>query len=149
MPRRGWGRTYHPTVADSTRSTALRVLVYSNDADTRQQVMAALGRNPHPELPSLEYLEVATAPVVIEQMDAGAIDLAILDGESAPAGGLGIAKQLKDEIAECPPILVLTGRPDDAWLASWSRAEAAVAHPIDPIRLTEAVVTLLRSRSAA
>lgn len=92
---------------------------------------------------------MATAPVVIEQMDAGAIDLAILDGESAPAGGLGIAKQLKDEIAECPPILVLTGRPDDAWLASWSRAEAAVAHPIDPIRLTEAVVTLLRSRSAA
>lgn len=136
-------------MADSTRSTALRVLVYSNDADTRQQVMAALGRNPHPELPTLEYLEVATAPVVIEQMDAGGIDLAILDGESAPAGGLGIAKQLKDEIAECPPILVLTGRPDDAWLASWSRAEAAVAHPIDPIRLTEAVVTLLRSRSAA
>ena len=46
---------------------------------------------------------------------------------------MGLAKQLKDEIADCPPILVLTGRPDDAWLASWSRAEAAVPHPIDPI----------------
>ena len=52
---------------------------------------------------------------------------------------MGLAKQLKDEIADCPPILVLTGRPDDAWLASWSRAEAAVPHPIDPIRLGEAV----------
>nr|WP_228000642.1 hypothetical protein [Nocardia australiensis] len=111
--------------------------------------MLALGSHPHPELPGLEYLEVATAPVVIDQMDAGGIDLAILDGEAAPAGGLGIAKQLKDEIDRCPPVLVLTGRPDDAWLANWSRAEAAVAHPIDPIRLTEAVVTLLRSRSAA
>ncbi|MEU2178389.1 hypothetical protein ABZ552_29620 [Nocardia sp. NPDC019219] len=111
--------------------------------------MQALGKRPSPELPEFEYLEVATAPVVIAQMDAGGIDLAVLDGEASPAGGLGIAKQLKDEVDPCPPLLVLTGRPDDAWLASWSRAEAAVAHPIDPLRLTEAVVALLRSRSAA
>ncbi|WP_082392911.1 Rv3143 family two-component system response regulator [Nocardia arizonensis] len=149
MPRAGASPTYHPTVAESNRSTALRVLVYSNDADTRRQVILALGKHPHPELPALEYVEVATAPVVIEHMDSGGIDLAILDGESTPAGGLGIAKQLKDEIAECPPVLVLTGRPDDAWLANWSRAEAAVAHPIDPIRLTAAVVDLLRSHIAA
>ncbi|QIS12211.1 hypothetical protein F5544_21740 [Nocardia arthritidis] len=136
-------------MADAMRSTPLRVLVYSNDADTRSQVTLALGRQPHPELPAIEYLEVATAPVVIERMDAGGIDLAILDGESVPAGGLGLAKQLKDEIRHCPPILVLTGRPDDAWLANWSRAEAAVSHPIDPIELTDAVVALLRNRSAA
>lgn len=105
--------------------------------------MLALGKRIHPDLPELSYLEVATAPVVIQQMDAGGIDLAILDGEATPAGGMGIAKQLKDEITDCPPILVLTGRPDDAWLASWSRAEAAVPHPIDPIRLGAAVVGLL------
>ena len=29
-------------------------------------------------------------------------------------------------------MLVLTGRPEDAWLATWSRADAAVSHPIDP-----------------
>ncbi|MET9026416.1 hypothetical protein ABZW96_12440 [Nocardia sp. NPDC004168] len=138
-----------PFVADSTRSTPLRVLVYSNDADTRRQVIQALGKRPSAELPEFEYLEVATAPVVIAQLDAGGIDLAVLDGEAAPVGGLGIAKQLKDEVDPCPPLLVLTGRADDAWLASWSRAEAAVAHPIDPLRLTEAVVALLRSRSAA
>ena len=70
--------------------------------------------------------------------------LVILDGEASPVGGMGIAKQLKDEITDCPPVLVLTGRADDAWLANWSRAEAAVPHPIDPIRLGEAVVGLLR-----
>ncbi|MFI9402686.1 hypothetical protein [Nocardia sp. NPDC052316] len=128
---------------------SLRVLVYSNDADTRRQVILALGKHPHPELPEFDYLEVATGPVVIEHMDAGGIDLAILDGESAPTGGLGIAKQLKDEIEHCPPVLVLIGRADDAWLAKWSRAEGTVAHPIDPIRLTEAVVGVLRNRSAA
>lgn len=133
----------------TSHPAALKVLVYSDDVDTRQQVILALGRRPHPDLPELSYVEVATEPVVIENMDAGGISLAILDGEAVPAGGMGIAKQLKDEIYRCPPILVLTGRPQDAWLAAWSRADAAVSHPLDPIRLAEAVVELLRSRVPA
>jgi hypothetical protein len=136
--------------SDSTTTAApLKVLVYSDDVNTRQQVMLALGSRPHPDLPELEYVEVATEPVVISNMDAGHIDLAILDGEAVPAGGLGIAKQLKDEIYDCPPVLVLTGRPQDAWLATWSRAEAACPHPIDPVQLAESVITLLRSRVPA
>jgi DNA-binding NarL/FixJ family response regulator len=135
-------------VSDST-TRKLKVLVYSDDVNTRQQVILALGRRPHPDLPELEYVEVATEPVVIQNMDAGHIDLAVLDGEAVPAGGLGIAKQLKDEIYQCPPIVVLTGRPQDAWLATWSRAEAAVPHPIDPIHLAESVVALLRARVPA
>jgi DNA-binding response OmpR family regulator len=119
--------------------------VYSNNAKTREDVMVALGKQLHPDLPELSYLEVATAPVVIQQVDAGGIDLAILDGEATPVGGMGIAKQLKDEVSQCPPIVVLTGRRDDAWLASWSRAEASVPHPVDPIRLSRTVVGLLRA----
>ena len=130
-------------------SKTLRVLVYSNDVNTRQQVILALGRRPHPDLPEVTYVEVATEPVVIQNMDAGQIDLAILDGETSPAGGMGIAKQLKDEIYQCPPLLVLTGRPQDAWLATWSRADGAVPHPIDPIQLAETVISLLRSRVPA
>jgi len=121
----------------------LKILVYSDNPNTRDQVRTALGRRIHPDLPDLTYLDVATAPVVVSSVDAGGIDLAILDGEATPAGGMGLAKQLKDEVANCPPIVVLTGRPDDAWLASWSRAEATVPHPIDPIRLGEAVVAVL------
>jgi DNA-binding response OmpR family regulator len=127
----------------------LKILVFSDDSNVRQQVIIALGRRPHPDLPEVEYVEVATEPVVIQNMDSGTIALAILDGEAVPAGGMGIAKQLKDEIFRCPPIVVLTGRPQDAWLATWSRAEAAVPHPIDPIQLGETVVGLLRSRLPA
>lgn len=133
----------------SAPSPSLRILVYSDDVDTRQQVILALGRRPHPDLPTVEYVEVATEPVVIQQMDAGGIDLAVLDGEATPAGGMGIARQLKDEIFRCPPLLVLTGRVQDNWLATWSRAEAAVSHPIDPVELAEAVIDLLRSRVPA
>jgi DNA-binding response OmpR family regulator len=130
-------------VADSTNT--LRILVYSDNVQTREEVMRALGKQLHPDLPELTYVEVATGPMVVRQMDAGGIDLAILDGEAAPTGGMGIAKQLKDELEVCPPILVLTGRPDDAWLANWSRAEAAVPHPIDPIVLGRTALGLLRT----
>jgi len=136
-------------VTNASDAERLKILVYSDDADTRDQVILALGRRPHPDLPEAEYVEVATEPVVLQQMDSGTIDLAILDGEAVPAGGMGIAKQLKDEIYQCPPLLVLTGRPQDAWLATWSRAEAAVPHPIDPLVLAEAVKRLLASRVPA
>jgi DNA-binding response OmpR family regulator len=133
----------------SAKEDPLKILVYSDDAHIRSQVILALGRRPHPDLPEAEYVEVATEPVVVQQMDSGTIDLAILDGEAVPAGGMGIAKQMKDEIYQCPPLLVLTGRPQDAWLATWSRADAAVPHPLDPLQLGEAVVRLLSSRVPA
>ncbi|CAA9365041.1 MAG: Two-component transcriptional response regulator, LuxR family [uncultured Nocardioidaceae bacterium] len=127
----------------------LTVLVYSDDATVRNEVRLALGPRPHPDLPALDYLEVATEPMVIAHMDTGTVDLAILDGEAVPAGGLGIARQLKDEIFGCPPLLVLIGRPQDAWLATWSRADAAVLHPIDPLQLADVVTRLVRGRVPA
>ncbi len=126
----------------------LRILVYSDDVTTRQKVITALGKHLHPDLPELSYTEVATEPVVIRQMDAGGVDLAVLDGEATPAGGMGICKQLKDEIAQCPPIVVLTGRADDVWLARWSHADAAVPHPVDQVKLSRVVLELLRARAA-
>jgi DNA-binding response OmpR family regulator len=127
----------------------LQVLVYSDDRTTRESVRLALGKRPAGDLPEIEYTECATEPAVIKAMDKGGIDLAILDGEAVPAGGMGIARQLKDEIFRCPPVLVITGRPQDAWLATWSRAEAAVSHPIDPVRLAEVTADLLRQRIAS
>lgn len=127
----------------------LTVLVYSDDLTVRQAVMTALGRRPAPELPAIEYVEIATEPAVIARMDKGGVDLAILDGEAVPAGGMGICKQLKDEIYRCPPVLVLTGRREDAWLATWSRADAVVPQPLDPWELAEVVSGLLRRRVAA
>ena len=58
------------------------------------------------DLPPVRVLEVATQPAVLTAMDAGGIDLAILDGEAVP-GGMGLCRQLKDEILRCPPILLL------------------------------------------
>jgi DNA-binding response OmpR family regulator len=136
------------TSSEPTASEAgLTILLYSSNRLTRENVRLALGRKVAADLPPVSVLEVATQPALLAAMDAGGIDLAILDGEAVP-GGMGLCRQLKDEIVRCPPILVLTGRPDDAWLATWSRADGVVAHPVDPLRLPAAVAQLLRTRAA-
>ena len=126
----------------------MTILVYSDDHNTREKVKLAVGRRPAPELPQVQYVECATEPAVISRVDRGGIDVIVLDGEAVPTGGMGIGRQLKDEIYQCPPVLVLSGRPQDAWLANWSRADAAVPHPLDPIELADAVAGLMRRRLA-
>jgi DNA-binding response OmpR family regulator len=122
------------------------VLVYSDDRTTREQVRLAIGRRPAADLPRVEYVECATEPAVMKALQAGGIDVAIFDGEAAPYGGIGLARQVKDEIYQCPPVLVLVGRPQDGWLATWSRADAVLSHPLDPAAVAAAVADLLRRR---
>jgi DNA-binding response OmpR family regulator len=108
------------------------VLVYSDDANTREQVRLAVGR----------------LPAVLAALENGGVDVCVLDGEAVPVGGMGLCRQIKDEIYACPPVLLLIGRPQDAWLATWSRAEQAVTHPVDPVELADALAGLLRGRLA-
>ncbi|MDP3713650.1 MAG: hypothetical protein Q8R60_14340 [Mycobacteriales bacterium] len=126
--------------------SALTVLVYSDDAAVRDAVRTAVGRRPASDLARLEWVEAATGAAVVKAVDAGGIDLVVLDGEAWPTGGLGLAKQLKDEIADAPATLVLVARKDDVWLATWSLADAVVPLPIDAPQLAAAVAGALRDR---
>jgi DNA-binding response OmpR family regulator len=126
----------------------MRVVVYSHDADTRARVRQAIGRRPAPDVPEAEIAEVATEPALVRLLDAGQVDVMVLDGEAQPAGGMGICRQAKDEIYDCPPVLLIIGRADDGWLATWSGAEAVVSHPIEPRALAGALAGLMRQRAA-
>ena len=127
----------------------MKVVVYSHDADTRARVRLAIGRRPAPDVPEAEIIEVATEPMLWRLLDAGGVDVMVLDGEAQPAGGMGVCRQAKDEIHNCPPVLLIIGRVDDGWLATWSRAEAVVSHPIDPVELASELAGLMRQRAAA
>ncbi|GAB3205585.1 response regulator transcription factor [Marinactinospora thermotolerans] len=125
----------------------MRVLIYSDDAGVREQVRLAIGRRPAADVPKVEFVECATAPVVLKRLEDSAIDVAILDGEARPAGGMGLCRQAKDEIYRCPPVLLLIGRRDDRWLGAWSRADRVLAHPIDPVALAGTLAEMLRERA--
>jgi DNA-binding response OmpR family regulator len=137
------------------RERKYSILLYSDDSTVRQAVIAALGTRVSPEMSEHVIHQFATAAALRLYVDAkkpgseSPIDLFILDGEAVPEGGLGIARQLKDEVFNCPPVLVITGRKADAWLAAWSRAEANVLHPVDPFTLAHTVADLLRTRTAS
>jgi hypothetical protein len=129
------------------------IIVYSDDSSVRQSIVAALGKRVAPDLAEHQIQEFATGPALRAFVDKKSVsgdlraDLFILDGEAVPEGGMGVARQLKDEVFNCPPVLLITGRREDAWLAAWSRAEASIIHPIDPFTLGNTVAELLRARS--
>lgn len=130
--------------------SALKIAIYSDDSSVRQTLVGALGKRLSPELPEHEVMEFATGPALRQYLDnKGKVDLFILDGEAVPEGGMGIARQLKDEIFNCPPVLLIVGRTEDNWLASWSRAEDVVVHPIDPFTLASRAAKLIKTSALA
>lgn len=122
----------------------LKVMVYSDDRNTRLQIRTALGRTVAADLPPIETVDVATGPALIRILDNETYDALILDGEATPTGGMGLCYQLHDELADCPPVLLLVARQDDAWLAAWSRAEAVTGLPVDPLTLPGIFAEMVR-----
>jgi hypothetical protein len=133
---------------DPAKEKPTRVLIYSHDGHTRAAIRVAIGRRPAPDVPPAELIECATEPALFNRLDAGGVDIMVLDGEAQPAGGMGVCRQAKDEIYNCPPVLLIIGRADDGWLATWSRADSVVSHPIDAAGLAAALAGLMRQRAA-
>jgi DNA-binding response OmpR family regulator len=134
--------------ATARTSAEFTVLVYSDDAAVREKIRLAVGRRPAPDLGRVEYVEVATGADVIAKADAGGIDLLLLDAEAWPEGGMGLARQVKNELAACPPVCVVLARKVDRWLATWALADGTLSHPLDPIEAAEVVADLLRMRAS-
>ncbi len=130
----------HPGPTDDL----IHIGVFSDDRTVREQVRLALGRKVAIDLPEVRTTEFATGPALIREVEQTHFDVIVMDAEAVPLGGLGLAHQMKDEIRNAPPVVLLVARQQDAWLAAWSRAEAISPYPIDPLRLPETVVEVLR-----
>ena len=129
-------------------SAATTVLVFSHRPEVREAITMAIGRRPAPDLPRVRFVEVGGVADVLAAMDAGGVDLAILDGEAQPTGGMGLSRQLKDEITDCPPTCVVIARAADRWLAAYAKVDATLVHPLDPVLTAQTVSALLRERAA-
>ena len=130
-------------------SETLKVLLFSDDRLVRQEVRLALGSKVARDLPPVEVFEVATGPALLRALDVSTdYDIVILDGNAQPEGGFGLSYQMKDEYADAPPTLLLVSRVADAWLATWSRAEAISVLPVDAFTLPNQVAEVVRKRRA-
>jgi DNA-binding response OmpR family regulator len=122
------------------------VLLYSDDPEVRDRMRLAIGSRPATDL-SVRFVDASTYAEVVRTVDDTDIDLLVLDGEASPGGGLGIARQLKDEVTDPPPTCVVIARAADRWLAAYARVDATLMYPLDPILTGRTVSELLRRRA--
>ncbi len=125
---------------------ASTVLLYSDDPRVRDRMRLAIGPHPARDL-EVEFVECDSYEETVRLVDEYDVDLLVLDGEAQPTGGLGIARQVKDELEDCPPTCVVIARAADRWLAAYAAVDATLVHPLDPVITAQTVATLLRQRS--
>lgn len=142
-------------MTDQAAYERLELLIFSDDATVRQEVITGVGRRPAKGLPLVSWTEAATAEGVrLAMKDRRAagrppFDLLILDAEAKKLGGMGLAHELLTEMDFRPPVVLLTARPQDAWLSAWAKAQAVVPRPLEPMALQEAVTQALNARVGA
>ncbi len=134
-------------MANATAPITRTVLLYSDDEKVRERMRLAIGRRPAADI-TVEFVECSEQRDVMRHADDADVDLLLLDGEAWPAGGLGIAHQVKEEIIDPPVTVVVVGRDADRWLAAWSLADGVLAHPLDPVTTADALADLLRQQGA-
>jgi DNA-binding response OmpR family regulator len=119
------------------------VLLYSDDPQVRDRMRLAVGTRPASDL-TVEFLDASDYAECIRLVDEYEVDLMLLDGEATPGGGLGIARQIKDDREDAPPTCVVIARAADRWLASFAQVDATLMHPLDPVTTGKTVAGVLR-----
>lgn len=122
------------------------VLLYSDDPRVRDQMRLAVGTRPASDL-AVEFVDASSYGECVRLVDDYEVDLMLLDGEATPGGGIGIARQIKDDHPDAPPTCVVIARAADRWLAAYAQVEATLVHPLDPVTTGQTVAALLRTRA--
>ncbi|HEY7174515.1 MAG TPA: hypothetical protein VH442_06335 [Micromonosporaceae bacterium] len=134
-------------VSGDERPAPRVVLVFSNRSDVRDRIRQATGTRPTHDV-TIDFVEAASYEECIAIVDRMDVDLLVLDGEAQPGGGLGVARQLRDELDVCPPICVVIARAADRWLAAWAKVDATLVHPLDPMTTGRTVAEMLRTAAS-
>ena len=137
------------TTSADVDEKSLEVLVYSDNRDTRNEVMQAVGRRVAKGAPRINWTEAATWEGAYLKVEESHYDLLILDGEAAKLGGIGFGKMVRDELVPDMPYIILIGRPQDEWLARVSKPNAVLEHPVDPRTLSATVAEILKEKVRA
>lgn len=108
----------------------VNVLLYSDNIDTRQAVMDAVGVRPGKDLPQVNWIEAATEAGAVTKFTENEIDALVLDGETQKAGGMAVLRRLVVENECTAPALILVARQQDEWLAQYAGATATLLTPL-------------------
>ncbi len=111
----------------------------------RDAFRSAIGPRPAADL-AIEFVDASTWEECRRVLDEYEVDLMVLDGEASPAGGIGIARQTKDEYADPPATCVVLARAADRWLAAYAQVDGTLLYPLDPVNTGQTIAGMLRAR---
>ena len=118
----------------------MKALVVSGTPEARAWMRGALG-------PDWACDEAEDGLVALRIVRGDDVDLVIADESSEPLGAFGLAKELRT-LPYPPAIVVILDRPQDAWLAAWSGADAWLLQPIDPFSLGRVAEEVIAGQDA-
>jgi DNA-binding response OmpR family regulator len=124
----------------------VRTILVASDAPTvRAEVASIAGR------PDIDIREARSGPEVMTSVAESLPDLVVVDLQMGNMGGMAVCLELRLEasygkIGHVPVLMLLDRRPD-VFLARRSGAEGWLVKPLDPIRLRQAITSLLEGGS--
>jgi DNA-binding response OmpR family regulator len=126
---------------------AVKALVISPDEEVREHLRIALQSAERRTSGRWEYLEASDGLAGLRVAWREQPDVVIADEIASRAGGFAVAKDLRGSPVPFPgAIVIVLARPEDAWLARWSGADAWIERPVDPFALADMVVRAVERR---
>lgn len=124
----------------------MKILLVSPDPAVRE-TMALTVRSVERALPpgsTIEFFEALNGQQGIDRAWRHRPEIVVADEIASTAGAFALAKELKGAAAPFEGrIVILLERSQDAWLASWSGADAWFVKPVDPFELADIVTGFL------
>jgi len=134
------------------RSSMLRVEVLLVSPDPRSRELMALAvRSIERRLgEELTFRAAANGELGIRAAQRERPEIVIADEIASRAGAFALAKTLRDDADPYTGVIViLLERKHDAWLASWSGADAWFVKPADPFEVADRVLELVTEKESA
>ena len=125
----------------------MRILLVSSDAATRELAAVTVRGLARTSGGPVQFFEASDGVKGIAAAWKHLPDAVIADEIMSRAGGFALARDLKMATRPFPGVVViLLERSQDAWLASWSGADAWFVKPVNPFDLAGWVAKALDSR---
>ena len=129
---------------------SMKVLLVSPKAETRELMGLAVAGISRRLVERLQFLEASDGEKGVATAWRERPDVIVADEIASRAGAFALAKELRGQMRPYTGVIViLLDRPQDAWLAEWSGADAWFVKPVDPFELADRVVDLLREKETA
>ena len=129
---------------------AVKALLISADDGLRDLLRVALGTARRRSGAGWEFVEARNGVDGLRLAWREDPDVVIADEIASGAGAFAVAKDLRG--AEQPyrgGIIIVLARPQDAWLAKWSGADAWLQRPVDAFELSDLVLELTGTKETA